>query len=66
MYDILARICREDNYIIALYNRLDEFFPSSLYDTPFPAHCIFATLCHARPPLYFCNTLSRPSPTVFL
>jgi hypothetical protein len=28
--DILARICREDNYIIALYNRLDEFFPSSL------------------------------------
>jgi autophagy-related protein 9 len=29
-YDILARICREDNYIIALYNRLDEFFPSSL------------------------------------
>ena len=29
-YDILARICREDNYIIALYNRLDEFFPTSL------------------------------------
>ena len=29
-FDILARICREDNYIIALYNRLDEFFPCSL------------------------------------
>ena len=27
-----------------------------LYVTPFP-HCIFVTLCHALPPLYFCNTL---------
>ena len=29
-FDILARICREDNYIIALYNRLHEFIPCSL------------------------------------
>jgi hypothetical protein len=29
-FDILARICREDNYIVALYNRLDEFFPRTL------------------------------------
>ena len=49
MYDILASICREDNYIIALYNRLDEFFPSSLYDSPFPA-------------LYFCNTVCMSLP----
>ena len=57
---LLARHARDtpslEQMSKSLGNIVDPHEIIDTFVTPFP-HCIFVTLCHALPPLYFCNTL---------